>query len=170
TRIFQPIPTLIAFVAVWGVFLVALHPWLMNWGTTRDEQAMVLPGDNAPPADYFTRAISIDAPPSVVWAWLHAIGQDRGGFFSNDWLENLALADIHNADTLRPEWQQRSIGDRVPMTGVWERSLGGDGTLTTINLLVPESAYGDAPTRFVLVPMGADATRLLIREKLAGPE
>jgi hypothetical protein len=74
------------------------------------------------------------------------------------------------ADTLRAEWQQRAIGDRVPMTGSWERRLGGDVTLTTINVLVPESAFGDAPGRFVLLRQADDTTRLLLREKLAIPE
>ena len=30
-------------LAVWGVFVVVLHPWLMNWGSTSAEQAMALP-------------------------------------------------------------------------------------------------------------------------------
>ena len=47
------------------------------------------------------------------------------GFYSYDWLENLTGADIHNADELRPEWQQRAVGDRVPMAGAALRRLGG---------------------------------------------
>jgi len=37
------------FAALWAVFVIGLHPWLMNWGATREERAMVLPGDTAPP-------------------------------------------------------------------------------------------------------------------------
>jgi hypothetical protein len=85
---------------------------------------MVLPADTAPPAAYFTRAISIDAPPSAVWPWLLAVGQDPAGFLSNDYLENLAGGDIHNADTLRPEWVERSLGDKVPMSGPAEPPTG----------------------------------------------
>lgn len=59
---------------------------------------MMLPGDSAPPSSYFTRAITIDAPPSAVWPWLLAIGQDRAGFLSNDYLENLTGADIHGRE------------------------------------------------------------------------
>jgi hypothetical protein len=103
---------------LWGVFLLVLHPWLMTWGATPEEQQLALPGDgDSAPAAYFTRAITIEAPASAVWPWLLQIGQDRAGFYSNDWLENLAFADIHNADVLRPEWQQRALGDRVPMAG-----------------------------------------------------
>ena len=71
-----------------GLFVVVvLRPWLMNRGSTPEERAMVLPGDTAPPETSFTRAITIETPPSAVWPWLLAIGQDRAGFPSNDYLE-----------------------------------------------------------------------------------
>lgn len=130
---------------------------------------MALPGDSAPPSTYFTRAITIDAPTSAVWPWLLAIGQDRAGFLSNDYLENLVAADIHNADTLRPEWQQREIGDRVPMASPAEQGVFGDVTLTTIHLLEPERAIADTPGRFVLLPQPDGRTRLLLRESLDDP-
>jgi hypothetical protein len=168
-RLVQPIPALLIFAALWGVFVSLLHPWFMNWGSTPEEQAMVLPGDAAAPSAYFTRAITVDAPPSAVWPWLLAIGQDRAGFLSNDYLENLTGADIHNADTLRPEWQQRAIGDRVPMASPGMRALGGDVTSTTIHTLEPERVIADTPGRFVLLPRANGATRLLLRESLDDP-
>src|SRR5205085_8589177 len=143
--------------------------WLMNWGATPEERAMILPGDTAPPETYFTRAITIDAPTSAVWPWLLASGQDRAGFLSNDYLENLTGADSHNADALRPEWQQRVVGDRVPMTSAAQRALFGDVTSTTIRLLEPERAIADTPGRFVLLPRGDVGTRLLLRESLDDP-
>jgi hypothetical protein len=30
---------------LWGVYLGALHPWLMNWGATAEEIRAPLPGD-----------------------------------------------------------------------------------------------------------------------------
>jgi hypothetical protein len=126
----------------------------MNWGSTQEEQAMALPGDTAPPSTYFTRAITINAPPSAVWPWLLAIGQDRAGFLSNDYLENLTGADIHNGDALRSEWRQRAIGDRVPMGSPGQQALFGPETLTTIHVLDPEQVIGDTPGWFVLLPQG----------------
>jgi hypothetical protein len=152
-----------------GLFVGVLHPWFMNWGATPEERALALPGDAAPPEAYFTRAVTIDAPPSAVWPWLLAIGQDRAGFLSNAYLENLTGADIHNADALRPEWQQRALGDRVPMAGPPLRALGGDATSTTIRILEPERAIADTPGRLVLLPMGDSGTRLLLREALDDP-
>jgi hypothetical protein len=166
----QPVSALLVFGGLCAFFVTVLHPWFMNWGATAEERPMVLPGDAAQPAAYFTRAISIDAPPSAVWPWLLAIGQDRAGFLSNDYLENLAGGDIHNADSLRPEWLQRAIGDKVPMSGEAERRLGGEYTLLTVRILEPERVIGDIPGRFVLQPVGDSGTRLLLREPLAIPE
>ena len=42
------------------------------------------------PSVQHTRAVTIDAPAQQVWPWLAQIGQDRAGFYSYTWLENLA--------------------------------------------------------------------------------
>ena len=55
----------------------------------------------------------VDAPPEAVWPWLAQIGQDRAGFYSFEWLENLAGCRMHNADELHPEWQHRHVGEKV---------------------------------------------------------
>jgi len=166
-RLGAPLSALLIFAALWGLFLLAWHPWMMRWGSTPEERAMVLPGDAGPPSEYYTRAITINAPPSAVWPWLQAIGQDRAGFLSYDWLENLTGADIHNADALRPTWRQREVGDRVPMAGADLQALGGSATLLTIWIVEPEHVIADVPGRFVLFPRGEHATRLLLRERLA---
>jgi hypothetical protein len=165
----NPIPVAVTVAALSALFVLVIHPWFMNWGSTSDEQSMALPGDTAPPEAYFTRAITINTPVSTIWPWLLAIGQDRAGFLSNDYLENLTGADIHNADALRPEWLQRALGDRVPMASPAERALGGDATLTTIRILEPERAIADTPGRFVLLPRADGSTRLLLRESLKDP-
>jgi len=158
------------FAAVCGLFVAVLHPWLMNWGSTRDEQTMVLPGDTQAPSAYLTRAITINAPSSKVWPWLMQIGQDRAGFYSNDYLENLTGANIHNADVIRPEWQLRAVGDKIRMTNPDQTAIGGDATLLTVRILESERVYADVPGRFVLLPIGEQATRVLLREQLDIPE
>jgi hypothetical protein len=58
--------------------------------------------------------VSIAAPPSAVWPWLVQIGQGRGGFYSYDWLENLAGLDIRSARTIEPQLQKLEVGDVLP--------------------------------------------------------
>ena len=97
----RPVPALLVFAGLWAVFLLVLHPWMMGWGATPEERAMALPGDAGRargvlhPRHHHRRP----APPSGRGCW--PIGQDRAGFHSNDWLENLFGGDIHNADALR---------------------------------------------------------------------
>jgi len=160
------------------LYVVVLHPWLMNWGATEAEQLMALPGDEAAvsPETYFTRAITIDAPADKVWPWLLQIGQDRGGFYSNDWLENLIAADIHNADVIHPEWQQRQLGDVVSLVppgylgGLAGGAIAGQPGAAFgphIRLLQPGRAIADTPGQFTLVPIDDHTTRLLFRESIS---
>ena len=55
----------------------------------------------------------MNAPVEDVWPWLIQIGQDRAGFYSYTWLENLVGAGMRNASSVRPEWQSREAGDSV---------------------------------------------------------
>jgi hypothetical protein len=157
-------------VAIFAVYLAFLHPWLMAWGATAEEQRMVLPGDELIPdgAPRITRAITIDAPAERVWPWLLQIGQDRAGFYSYDWLENLVTGDIHNADAIHGEWQQRAVGDKVPMARA--DILGGrlgDAIYLPVKLVEPGRAIGNVPCMLVLQRVDADTTRLLCREAVA---
>jgi hypothetical protein len=99
-----------------GLYFAVVRPWMRSWGATKDEAEKALPGDefiaDAPWAEQ-TRAITIDAPVEDVWPWLAQIGQDRGGFYSYEWLENLAGCKIHNAGRIHAEWQHRAVGDQV---------------------------------------------------------
>jgi hypothetical protein len=84
---------------------------------TAEEARDTLPGDDLiPDADITsTRAITIHRGPDSVWPWIAQLGQTRGGFYSYDWLENLAGCQIHNAERIVPEWQQPQVGDDVQL-------------------------------------------------------
>ena len=56
------------------------------------------------------------------------------------------------------------------MTNPQETAIGGEATLLTVRILDPQRVYADVPGRFVLLPVGDNATRLLVRESLAIPE
>jgi hypothetical protein len=86
-----------------------------NWGATSEEASAVLPGDDLvpEPAEQTTLAVAIAAPAEDVWRWLVQIGQDRGGMYSYDRLEDLIGLRIHSAQEVREEWQHLAAGDRV---------------------------------------------------------
>jgi hypothetical protein len=91
--------------------------WLRRWGATDAELALALPGDELCPtaAVVHTRAVTVDAPPGAVYPWLTQIGQDRSGFFSYTWLENLFGCRMPEVHELHPEWSERHVGDHVLM-------------------------------------------------------
>jgi hypothetical protein len=105
---------LAALAIVYGFAAVAARPWMERWGSTNEERARPLPGDDlVSDAEQQTHAISIDAPPEDVWPWLVQMGQGRAGFYSHDRMERLVGADIRNADEIHPEWQALAPGDLV---------------------------------------------------------
>jgi len=143
---------------VWVFFI---SPWAAGFGTTRDERDRTLPGDHfvPNPIGQSTHALTINAPPEEVWRWLVQIGQDRGGFYSLTFLENLVGADIHNSTEIRPKWQELKVGDIVRL------SPPGKGDLTCPVLAVepPRFLYLKGWGAFVLEPFGSGGTRFFIR-------
>ena len=95
--------------------LLKLRGWASRWGTTPEEINRAWPGDELSPSAtaVTTRAVTIDASAKAVWAWLVQIGQDRAGFYSYTWLENLFRCDMPRVDCIVPAWQNRVLGDVV---------------------------------------------------------
>lgn len=108
-----------AQIAVHLLLYPFLREWRRRWGSTEGERSLQLPGDELVPEPQWTynHAISIDAPPSVVWPWLLQLGQGRGGFYSYEGLENLVGCQIHNVTEIRPELQQLRVGDTIVTHG-----------------------------------------------------
>jgi hypothetical protein len=77
------------------------------WGIDPSAAARTMPGDDLVPSPRWswTHAIDIDAPPAAVWPWIAQVGADRGGFYSYQWLENLAGCRLRNAECVHPEWE-----------------------------------------------------------------
>jgi hypothetical protein len=173
----------LAFVgALAATYRRIVHPWQERWGARDEELVASLPGDEliAEPAGQVTRAIEIAAPPEAVWPWVIQLGADRGGFYSYDRLENLFRLDIHSADRIVPEWQERAVGDLVHAD-----AKGGNGwyvidvrpphalVLKMANVKEGRPFRRDEPPfmeftwAFVLESHGAGKTRLLVRERVA---
>ena len=167
-----------AAAAAWAGLV---RPWCLRWGVTNDELAREWPGDSLAPQarTVAMRAVTINAPASVVWRWLLQLGQDRAGFYSYTWLENLARADMPEVRMLVPEFQQRAVGDTVWMAR--PDRFGGQARLVVGHLVegrafilkTPDEGVAEGMTPagtwgFLLEPLGATRTRLFARSRM-GP-
>lgn len=105
----------IVIVAFLILYFGFLRPLFLTWGSTPAEVEKYLPGDElvAEPKLASTRTITIYAHPFKVWPWLVQMGQDRGGFYSYQWLENLMGLEIQNAREIIPEYQNLKVGDTI---------------------------------------------------------
>ena len=153
---------------------LAVRRWQLQWGATGQEAGGSLPGDDiiANPDLTATRAITVDTPAGQVWPWIAQLGQGRGGFYSYDFLENLAGCDIHSADRIVPSWQDVGPGDQVrlaPQVALAVAAVEPGRSL----VLRGGVAMGDTPPpydfswAFVLEGEPGGATRLLVRERYA---
>ena len=90
---------------------------LRKWGSTEEELNRELPGDDLVKdvKGWYNHAITINAIPADVWPWIVQLGQNKGGFYSYELLENIAGCKIHNADGIVPEFQDTAVGDVVAM-------------------------------------------------------
>jgi len=141
-------------------YILVIRPWHLRWGATDAELATPLPGDSLLPEDSVvsTRALTIDAPVADVWPWLNQIGQERAGFYSYDWLENLFLARMHNADRIVPELQGLKVGDRVSYMGD-----GPEGTYANVDMIEPGRYFSMGGWTFFLQPIDEQTTRFIVR-------
>jgi hypothetical protein len=147
-------------------------------GPVGNEEAAALPGDTLLPGARLQRTHSrfIEAPPSSVWPWLVQMGCQRAGWYSYDRLDN---GGVPSASHIVPELEHVAVGDIIPF-----RPTGRDGfavlqverphaLVIGSPLLLPGG--GPAPEKapppwrtswaFVLEPVGARATRLLVRAR-----
>lgn len=85
-----------------------------HWGLTEAEALAVRAGDEFIPRPRWswTHAVDLDAPPAAVWPWVSQLGADRAGFYSYQWLENLAGCNLRNAESIHSEWQHH-VGDTL---------------------------------------------------------
>jgi len=89
--------------------------WLANLGSENSERARDWPGDGlvSDPETVYTRAITIDASPDLVWSWIVQFGLDRAGFYSYELLERVAGIPVRNVESVIPEMQTLEVGDEV---------------------------------------------------------
>jgi hypothetical protein len=141
--------------------LYGARRYYRNWGATKTECRMLLPGDTlvADPATQTTEAVYIDAPVSAVWPWLLQMGHSH-----------------RDSDRVHPEWQHLAVGDVVRLAPEGWMGLP-DGMAFSVAEIVPEkyivlnAARPDlrwnAVWSFHLQPHWEDRVRLLTRARIA---
>jgi hypothetical protein len=154
--------TLLGATAALG-YQLAAKPWMRSWGATPAETRRALPGDDLVPEPRIqvTQAVTIGAPVEQVWPWLAQIGQDRGGFYSYEWLENLAGCEMRNADRIHSEWQQREVGEPVPLHPA---APGLPVTIFEPGRVIGLEGWGI----FLVEPAGPETARLIARGRISG--
>jgi len=147
--------TAVGVAAPW-VYATVVRPRFRTWGSTRIERAKRYPGDiEQDPRLVTTRAVTVQAPAEEVWRWLVQIGQDRGGFYSYDWLENLAGCRLRSAEEIRPEWQDLAAGDPLML-------FPGFGTKIA-EVRPPHSLLIENWGAYVVEPLDEHSCRLVAR-------
>ena len=147
--------------------LYAARRYYRNWGSTKGECQVRLPGDElvGDPVIQVTEAAWIDAPPSRIWPRLLEIGQARDGL--------LGLR-VRSADRVHPELQQLAVGDNLRLTSKGWMGLT-DGLSLRVEAITPERSIvlratspnlPNALWTFHLQPHWANHTRLLARARV----
>ena len=147
----------IFYVFITLIYWIFIRPQHINWGATSEEINMKFPIDEFISTNRIVsiRAINIHAPKEKVWPWIAQTGQNRGGFNSYYWLENLFAAKMVNAESIHSEWQNPQPGDTV--------YLGKNEPYIFVSLTKPNEYYSLSGWTFYLQPVDDDNTRLIIR-------
>ena len=150
----------------YNIFLyvfIALVYWIFirsqnnNWGATSAEINMKFPINEliSPNRVVSTRAINIHAPKENIWPWIAQTGQNRCGFNSYYWLENLFAAKMVNADSVHREWQNPQAGDTV--------YYGKNEGYAIVSFVKPNEYYSLSGWTFYLQEIDTANTRLVVR-------
>ncbi len=115
--------TMIVIAGVVLIYLLVIRPWHLEWGATKQEALLSLPGDNIVLGPDFnaTRGITIHSTPELIWPWIIQIGSKRAGWYSIDWMDN---GGKKSSSEILPEFQKIEVGQFIPFTpdqknGMW---------------------------------------------------
>ena len=113
------------------LYVTLLRPWQLRWGATNEEVNRSMPGDDVVKVPSFnsTRAVRIKASPKDIYPWIVQMGLNRAGWYSYDWLDNLARK---SAEEIFPVFQNVQVGTLIPMSpdynyGLWIKDFETNG-------------------------------------------
>ena len=148
-----------------------------HWGVSEADANAAHVGDELVPEPLWswTHGVEIDAPSDRVWRWVAQMGADRGGFYSYQWLENIAGCELRNADAVHPEWELEQ-GDKLvlhPKVPPLEIVRLERGRHLLAYARADEAArkagkpWAAASWLFELEPLPQNRTRLITRYRIA---
>jgi hypothetical protein len=183
-----------ALLAILVIGLVLVPPltrgFTDRWGTTREEAAETLPGDDLFPAnrEISTKAVTIDASPAVVYALVQQMGQHRAGWYGWDWFYNATgssdFVDGHYSKRIVPELQDVRVGDKISINDMIAYTVTtaepGKALVLTAGSLEPDQlrrpqasmpeTWTENSMAFVMRPTADGGTRLLLRMRADGTD
>jgi hypothetical protein len=152
-----------------GVYLRVFRPWELRWGATDDEVRRPMPGDEIVERPTFnaTRAVTVKAPPSMIWPWIVQIGFGRAGWYTYDLLDNFGRP---SARRIIPELQQIRVGDLIP---IYQGRGAPEGVGLKVKAIEPEQwmLWWDDKTQgttwlWALYPVNGQQTRFITRVRV----
>jgi hypothetical protein len=170
----------LALAGAYTAMLVGARRWHQHWGATDEEITKPLPGDDLIPESKLdsTHAITIHAPAERIWPWLAQMGyEDRAGTYSYDLFERTIGRNLYRIDPGLPPLvaggtmpfypgapMTVAVADPPHALVLLQVTAGGEA-------IDPAGTWGDEYVAwswaFVLEPVDATTTRLLIRMRVS---
>ncbi len=156
-----------------GFLWLISYFWInMNWGASKEEVSQTMPGDELvrSPRSYTTRAVTIDERPEKIWPWIIQMGYQRAGWYNydfiNGWMGAAEFVDgSHSSRRIVPELQDLKEGDTLflfPGAGYRVYSL-----IAPKAMVLNTNEEIQATWVYVLNPIAADKTRMVVRQRAA---
>jgi hypothetical protein len=164
------VPTLVLPVLAAVAYGLLLRPRLLDRGSSSEERAAILPGDDVLPdaETVTTRAVTVHAAASSIWPWLVQMGQDRAGFYTHNWVERLLRSGIPDVHEIHPEWQWLEAGDLMRTN----HDIGGKAMGWPVvsvdpgrSIVVRSRELPVGTYAFVLAPIDETSTRFIVRDR-----
>jgi hypothetical protein len=134
-----------------------------TWGSTPQERQLDFACDRfvAEPGDALYRAITVNAPPALLFRWLCQL---RAAPYSYDWIDNLGRRSPRR---LTPGLDRLHVGQRI-MT-VFRLAAFEPETHITAVLERPGALFRDIAVTYLIVPQADERCRLIVKVAVAYP-
>jgi hypothetical protein len=134
-----------------------------TWGSTAHERTLEFPCDRfvAEPNDALFRALTVHAPPPLLFRWLCQL---RAAPYSYDWIDNLGRRSPRR---LTPGLDRLQVGQRI-MTFFQLAAFEPDSHITAV-LDRLTGLFGDLAVTYLIVPQADERCRLVVKLAVAYP-